>query len=1476
MKLKLTIEHRGSAHDVSVVADANATAGTLVERIEHQLGAVESADASKGLVVNAGRSNERTLLGDDALGESGIRSGDVVSITAHATRNTRAAEAVGSVMVVAGPDSPAEFPLYAGTNLLGRGRDVDIRLSDPLVSKRHAKINVTDMVEVVNDQSTNGIFVGGQTVDRSVVRSGSTVTVGDTELTFALTATTAGHDQANEVAFNRSPRLDPQYEGIELVAPEPPKPPSPPRFPIMSLVAPIMMAGMIYAVTKNAYSLLFVAMSPVMMIGSWYENRRAGQKAFEQATRDYRASLLDLSVQLQYAADLERAGRRSEHPSAGEIEEAARDLSELLWTRRPEHDAFLTCRVGLGTQASRNTVEMPTTNNTTPELWRELTDVVGQFSMIDRVPVVARLSDVGNIGVCGPVSGSGPVLANVVGQFAALHSPGELVLAGIAGEAASAWDWFKWLPHNGSDFSPLEAPHLARNSTDANALVSAVEAVIDERRSADDDAVLPAILLVIGDDAPAERARLVQIAERGPSARVHVVWHAVSRQRLPAACRLFVDAEPGAEFQFAGLVPGGEAVADLEAEMIDEAAIRRLARRLAPVSDSGIRADDQTDLPRSLTFLEVGGTELGDDPDAIIESWRANNALPPGDDPPKQKRPNTLRALVGKGPSGPMHLDLRTQGPHALVGGTTGAGKSEFLQSWVLGMAAAHSPSRVTFLFVDYKGGSAFADCVQLPHTVGLVTDLSPYLVQRALTSLKAELHRRELILNQKSKKDLFELEKDNDPEAPPSLIIVVDEFAALATEVPEFVDGVVDIAQRGRSLGLNLILATQRPAGVIKDNLRANTNLRVALRMADEADSTDVVGSKLAATFDPGLPGRGVIKTGPGRLTTFQSAYAGGQTTGEPPRPNVEIRPLTFGMEPEWETPPEPQTSNAPDVATDIERLVATIAEAARRARIPAPDQPWLPELTAAYRIDTLPSARTDDELVYGVIDDPKQQAQPPVAYLPDKVGNMAVYGASGTGKSTFLRSIAMAAAQGFARGGPTHVYGLDFGSRGLSMLDSLPHVGSIISGDDDERVQRLLRHLRSTIDDRAERYNSVDADSIVGYRERAGRPDEPRVIVLVDNVGAFRTAYEGTSFVRYWEMFQSIAADGRGVGVHVVVSADRPGAVSTSLASSIQERLVLRLANENDYLSIDVDPDGFTASSPPGRGFLDGKEVQVATIGGTSNVARQSEETQKVAVTMQNAGFEPADPIASLAEEVTADSLPATVGGRPTLGVWDETLEPIGFAPTGAFVVAGPPLSGRTTTVISMVGQIRRARPDTEFVLFGQARSPLATAVAWDHSSSSVGDAADLASDLLDRVSGSRPGGFCVVIESVAEFLNGDADMPLQALVKAARVSDQFVIAEGETSSLVGSWPLLQAVKVSRCGIVLQPDQPDGENLFKTPFPRVGRRDFPLGRGLYVTGGNAFRVQVALPAPTEPVDVGAASSNGSSMGHSPHSPDL
>src|SRR5690606_18863798 len=461
----------------------------------------------------------------------------------------------------------------------------------------------------------------------------------------------------------------------------------------------------------------------------------------------------------------------------------------------------------------------------------------------------------------------------------------------------------------------------------------------DEDGTEDDPLrTVPAVVLLITDDAPVDRARLVTLVERATAAGIYPVWLAADVAALPAACRTFLRVEAGADGPRGevGYVRLGESY-PVELSVLSEATALDYALALAGVSDSGAFVADESDVPRSVALASLLGPEMLDAADTVVERWRENDSIAdrtPGATPTR-RRAGRLRAIVGQSSLDAMHLDLRTQGPHALVGGTTGSGKSEFLQAWVLGLAAEYSPDRLTFLFVDYKGGSAFADCVHLPHCVGLVTDLSPHLVRRALTSLRAELHYRERLFNRKKAKDLLELEKRGDPEAPPALVLVFDEFAALVSDVPEFVDGVVDIAQRGRSLGIHLVLATQRPAGVIKDNLRANTTLRVALRMADESDSTDVIGVPDAAGFDPSIPGRGVVKSGPGRLHPFQSAYAGGWTSAAPSRAGVEVAHLRFGAEVRWEEPVDEDAAPAPEEdlgPNDQQRLVRTIRLASRQ----------------------------------------------------------------------------------------------------------------------------------------------------------------------------------------------------------------------------------------------------------------------------------------------------------------------------------------------------------------------------------------------------------------------------------------------------------------------------------------------------------------------------------------------------------------
>ena len=883
MKLKVTLrgESGRDAQDIQITADATATIGDVASALA---GATRSplAAAAEGVTMRvtetSGRGSE-PLNPRVSLLDSGIRSGSFIELVPPEQRRSTRGRTVALLRVIAGPDAGIEVPLPAGASVVGRSVECDVQLSDPLVSKKHAIINVGDRVEILDNKSANGVLVGGTRVGRVQLGPGDAAVLGNTTIALTLHGTgDAVESLSTDIPFVRPPRVVPRVPHRTISVPEVPSPREPAPFPWLAMVAPLVMGAVMFATTRSAMSLVFVALSPVLMLGNYIDTRLRAKRKHIAEVAVFEAGLVGLRSALSEDQAEERAAMLATHPSLEACIGAVPALDGLLWSRRAEHPQFLQLRLGIGDIPPAVTIEGERSGGM-PELSQRLRALVDDFRVLPAVPVVVDLRSSGALGLCGDREILDGVARGVVAQAVALHSPAELVIAVLTSTAAlPRWDWIQWLPHASSPHSPLGSLHLAADPGAGAILLNALEALVDARLGGDakhksvlrgpldgeEKATSPLVpsVLVLVDTPSVDRSRLTRLAELGADVGVHFVWIATRRSDLPGACRTYL--ELAATGNTVGYVRLGQVVHPVQCESVDTRTAMGLARRLAPVVDAGAPVSDASDLPRSVPVVTLLDPDSVDDPDQVVARWRQNGSLTPRDGRPPQRldRPGELSALVGHAGTEPFSIDLRAHGPHALVGGTTGAGKSEFLQAWVLGLAHAYSPDRVTFLFVDYKGGSAFSHCTKLPHNVGLVTDLSPHLVRRALRSLRAELRHREELLHEKGAKDLIELELTGDPECPPSLIIVIDEFAALVGEVPEFVDGVVDVAQRGRSLGLHLILATQRPAGVIKDNLRANTNLRVALRMADEHDSSDVLGDKMAAHFDPSVPGRGAAKT--------------------------------------------------------------------------------------------------------------------------------------------------------------------------------------------------------------------------------------------------------------------------------------------------------------------------------------------------------------------------------------------------------------------------------------------------------------------------------------------------------------------------------------------------------------------------------------------------------------------------------------
>jgi S-DNA-T family DNA segregation ATPase FtsK/SpoIIIE len=1466
--LKLTWQRQGAdVSDVIVSADSEATVGAIAEAILTRMPGSPGRPSRAATLAVARAGAWQVLPSGQKLRETGLANGAVITVMpadpVH-TDPSRSQDRVVLQIVEGAPDLlHRTFRLRPGEHRVGRDPRGSIVIEDLEVSARHARIEVGSDVVIVDTNSTNGTFVNGGRISRRQIRPGDRIGLGDTVLE-VKELLGGDSDSGAEVLFNRSPRLDPHYEGAEKEAPKPPSQPNGRRFPIIPMLVPLAMGAVLYLVTQSVYSLLFVAMSPLFVVGSYAEDRIASRRAFKQAEDEFRKELQELADELTKEAATEVARRRAEHPSTRELVDAARRRDALLWVRRPEHATFLDLRLGLGTQPSRTVVKLPHSTETTAELRKALHDFVARFANVEAVPVVAKLTDCGALGIAESAETRQPrVAASLIAQLVALHSPAELVLAAVVSKTESEgdWQWLKWLPHTSpypySPYTPLRSAQLTIGGTPTAALLSELDDVIAQRLAARQaERAQPAIVLLVTDDAdPDERSHLVSIAERGREAGVYVIWVAPRVERLPGVCRTFIKVDGGTGASGVGYVDQPELLQPVAHEALAPHQAEEFARSLSPVVDHGAHAEDDSSLPLSVSFLDLAQAPFADSETAFWDKWAESGATTR-----KRRREPTLRALVGaRGRGETFELDLVEHGPHALVGGTTGAGKSEFLQSWILGMATRYSPQRVTFLLVDYKGGSAFGPCSSLPHAVGLVTDLTAHLVTRVLRSLRAEIKKREELLEFHKVKDLPSLEQKKLEAAPPRLVIVVDEFAALSKEVPEFVDGMVDIAQRGRSLGLHLILATQRPTGVITENLKANTNLRVALRMADVQDSQDVLGAATAATFDPGIPGRAVAKTGPGRLVTFQAAYVGGRTTDDPPAPPIFIRSMPFSPEPLWEEPDDSDEAVVPEPgAPDVVRIVARAKDAFSGQKLPI--RPWLDALKPPLDLTTiLDTAREEiaeeaqrngkpvpvSPIVFGRRDLPDSQSQPPAYFDPDASANLAILGTGGTGKTTLLRTLAIAVLAGDA--GPCHIYGIDFGSRGLDLLEPLPHVARIEQGLDVDRVGTLLDLIRGIIAQRNQEFARVSVNSIGGYwRARNLNGDArwqvPRILLFIDGMTSFAQQYQA-GVHPHFQSLARIAADGRKCGVHVVVTGDSGTAVPTGLMSAMQGRVVLRLASNDDYALLGVPPGVLEVTSPPGTGVVGKDVIQVATYGGDIDEAELRERI--AALASRHPGVPRPRSIETWNDPVTVAELAQRARvDAPVIGRGQD-LEPVAMVTKGYFLVTGATAADRLSALSVVAAGLQAWRPGAGLTYLGLRVPEASLGLAWGQAA--VG-AEEVRSRLGEvRAQAERPAGeipWALVVADLPELFDAKLTDELTSVMDTAARNGHVVVVEGDAARVKDA----AFAFVRSAGLVLKPDYTHGP-LFSTFF-QVDSRSWPNSRGILVTTDGSGHKPVQLAA--------------------------
>lgn len=1390
MQLRMTIIDTGSGgpETIDVRAEAHHTLGDLLAATGH-------APATTTIRGEA-------LTPDTPLGLPPLLDGAEIVLGSTDPAVAEASRGPLRLVSLSGPDAGRTLELTPGRHTIGRGDAATMRVADDALSREHVELTVDrDGVHVRDLGTTNGTTVDDAPLptDGARVRSGSRVVAGHTSFAVEAHRTRPARRTPSgdgTLAVNPTPHLPEPTTPATIRIPPEPTAAARRRIPWLMVLLPLPFAGLL-AVFFGPRMLLFGLLSPLLVLGSTLSDRTTSRREHREAHAQWVRDRAATGERLAAALRTERRHRLRSAPDASALLDAARGDSARLWERRPQHDEHLCLRLGLGALPATFEVEHRAGAREHP--------------VLDDVPLCVDLAEVGVLGIAGPRATRDRLARHLLGQLTALHSHHDVQVSVVADDDGW-WSPFAGLVHLRTHDDVPESARVATDRESGGALLAGLARVAAERaatapeRRREGDPLPVAHVVVI--DGVADRRTdpgLRTIMSEGGPARVLVVALADTPDQLPHEAR----AVAALDSDRVRLLVAGQEAASGVVDGTGDAWARRLAAALVPLRDATPDAQGGA-LPGAARLVDL--LDLSpDDEDAVVERWRGPFATASeGHLRKRLGRGADLEVTVGAAGDGDFRIDLRRDGPHALVAGTTGSGKSEFLQSWVAALAAHLSPQEMTFVLVDYKGGAAFAECARLPHTVGMLTDLDPAAAERALTSLDAELTRREHVLAASAAKDI----DDHRGDPLPRLMIVIDEFRMLAEEQPDVMAHLMRIAAVGRSLGVHLVLATQRPGGIVSADIKANVNLRIALRVRDRADSDDVIGCPDAAEIPETAPGRALASTGGGPPRAFQTGRVAGHAAG------VGGALLVRRPGEAWPTPPAVDDLGP----TDLQRLARTMTRVAQSLAIPAPHRPWLPPLQETIGPDQLP----DDEATgapFGLVDLPAQQRQSALEWATTD-GHWMLVGGPGSGRTTALASLITAAAHRWSAD-RLQVQVVGDGSARLAGLTALPHVGSIVDGEEPTVVGRFLERLESDLAHRRAALRASGHPTLDAWwaaHDEGGPPPPPHLLLVVDGWGRVTRPHGSLDLGENAETLETFMRDGIALGLRVVVAGGRE-LLSGRVSSLVGTRLVLHLSDRGDAALAGLTRTEVSDRLVPGRARLQpgGDLVQVA-----------------LPSLAPSGGDEAATPpwvVEELPGSVPLDVLPAADRERIPLGLGGSGRDPVVWRTDGArrFLVCGPPRSGRSTALSLLARQV---------VASGQPLVVIGSGAVADGLDCAVLGADDR--DELIALRQQHP-DLAVIADDLDRLEGAPVSDVLKEILRRLDADRGLVIGATATQTAVGQVRgLVCDLARTRTGLLLQPSaRSDGDalGLRVPPLPRVA------GRGYLVVEGAAEEVQVALP---------------------------
>ncbi|BAC13272.1 hypothetical conserved protein [Oceanobacillus iheyensis HTE831] len=987
--------------------------------------------------------------------------------------------------------------------------------------------------------------------------------------------------------YHRSPRIIYREPDDKRTIAKPANKPSKPSEQLARTIVPplVMIAALVIISLVQPRGIFIIAMLAVTVvtiifsITSYVKSVKKYKADMKHREETYKKYLQRKTKELFEASEEQRHALHYHYPDVEKIREMVTNIEARIYEKTMYHHDFLNFRTGLGRVDSSFEIEFNEEEFTQEEdeLVDAARDLLGQFNELRDVPVVTSLAK-GPVGYIGQRKLVLEQLQLIVMQLSLFHSYHDLQFITIfPEEEKKEWDWMRWMPH--ASVRDINVRGFVYHERSRDQVLHSMYQVLKERKQLVEEKsntneklfFSPHYVVLVTDEKLILDHTIMEFFNEDPSELgVSIVFVQDVMRALPEHVKTVIDIRDANE---------GKIILE-ETELVNKSFKpdhfpkhfnkEVVSRALAPINHL---QNLKNSIPEQVTFLELYNVEKVEELN-IQTRWSQNETY---------KSLAVPLGLRGKEDLVQLNLHEKAHGPHGLVAGTTGSGKSEIIQSYILSLAVNFHPYEVAFLLIDYKGGGMANLFAKLPHLMGTITNLDKAQSMRALASIKAELQKRQRLfgehevnhINQYQK--LFKQGKVTEPM--PHLFLISDEFAELKSEQPDFMKELVSTARIGRSLGIHLILATQKPSGVVDDQIWSNSKFKLALKVQNAGDSNEILKTPDAAEIT--LPGRAYLQVGNNEIyELFQSAWSGADYIPDKSEQDyVDMTIYAINELGQYDILTEDLSGlehkeEVEKIPTELDAVIDHIADYTEKQEMEPLAKPWLPplpekifgpELHAVAFEEAWKEPKKPLQPMIGLLDQPELQKQSPLTLNLSKDGHLAVFSSPGYGKSTFLQTVVMDLAR---QHNPEHfhVYLLDFGTNGLLPLKNLPHVADTFLIDEEEKIGKLVRMISSIVKQRKQQLSKYGVANIEMF-EKASGETVPNISLVIDNYESVRDAEFVDDFER---IITQIAREGASIGIHLIISAGRQSAMRMPLLSNIKTQIALFLIETTEARSI------------------------------------------------------------------------------------------------------------------------------------------------------------------------------------------------------------------------------------------------------------------------------------------------------------------